>query len=56
MPPVPKWVSVAAVVDRRGLLRVLAVDDKGQLWLLWTEDDVKNHPKNTWLSVLPPHP
>jgi hypothetical protein len=43
----------------RNILRVIAVDAKGDIWLLWSQalmDGLEQHPADTWLALLPPHP
>lgn len=61
MPPPVKWVSASMVLDpNRNVLRVIAVDAKGDIWLLWSQtlmDGLEHHPADTWLAGLfPPHP
>lgn len=57
MPPPPKWVSVAMLIDpAHQVVRIMAVDAKGDLWQLWRPGTEEPGPPGTWQKVTPPHP
>jgi hypothetical protein len=58
-----QFTAISLTIDPTDrLARVVAVDTKGALWLLWSGSlyaSITAHPEHTWVQVLaelPPHP